>query len=657
MRFTFAKSQPLHTLILIFVLPLVMGIHEKAMAQKIEANPETDSLINYAKNLQEEAISVYRISNFDSAKILNEQAMLIFKSANDVKNIARCYNIEGSIFRKTGYFPEALVSYRKALTLYGQINDSTGLTNAINCVGQAYKEIGIFDSALFYYFESVRLADLTHDSVGVLYALINITQAYIDIKDNRKAKQYLNECMQLVNPKEDKLTIALLLSRLANLELDEGNYDSSLMLYEQAYDIYHEFGALGQMGSSLNNIGACYKVKGDFSKALEKYQQAMVIYRQINQRYKLLTTRNNIALIYIELKKYKLAKANYDTCLKQARELKVKDIIKDCYYNLYYMYDGLNDHEKALKYYIDYTKIKDSLLNQEKSKTIAELEIQYQNEKKEAEILSLQNQNLAKDLDLKRTSSRKNMYLTGLMVFVLISLFIYIFYKQRLKRNRILAEQKLLQAEEERKHSSARSLLEGQEEERIRISRELHDGVGVMLSTASLYISSLEQVDNGNKELVTKAKDIVSEANSDVRKISRNLMPSVLTIHGLEDALSDLIENFDMLPGKNGDFSVLGNSVEFTKPKEIMIYRLIQELVSNTIKHANAESIDLLLNFSKKNLVINYCDDGLGFNFNEKMLNKSVGLKSIQSRVDFLNGTLESGLNKGCCYTILIPYD
>jgi signal transduction histidine kinase len=393
--------------------------------------------------------------------------------------------------------------------------------------------------------------------------------------------------------------------------------------------------------------------------SLKKYTLSKAYFEQIGLRSGILKARINIAVIYEKQGKYLNAIAQYDTCLTIAREIGAKDELLTIYDNIHKTYKLSGNNDKSLEYLTRYIQLKDSIFNLEKMEIISDLELKYEKEKNEAEILALNLENLQKDLAIKKEANRKNMFMAVGGLFFLVALFLFLYFRQLIKKNRQLAAQKLLKAAEEKKLSSAQALLEGQEEERIRISKELHDGVGVLLSTANLYLSTVAGEATKNKELVSKAQKIVNDANTDVRKISRNLMPTILALHGLDEALHDLMENIDHLPDKYGEFHVTGNPKPLSKAREVMVYRMVQELISNTMKHANAESVDLELDYQEKDLVITYKDDGIGFDFEKELMKKSLGLKSIRSRVDYLKGTMEfsNGIENGVKYDIRVPID
>jgi len=659
MKIVLFSSQLFVICLFVFSNSLRIEAQEIVLSNATKADPDKLAAMQLGEEFQKKSLAMMSHGKYDSSRFFIEEAMRKFLIAGDSGNIAKCNNIMGGIIRHAGDFRASIPYHLNALKIYRQMNDSSGLMKTHNLIGIDYKELTEYDSAIVYYFRSLRFADYIKDTTCMRIAMMNAAQVYIDLNEYTLAKHYLGKCMKLLVHGRDDEHFAMILNKLGAIEMNQDNLDTALTFLERSLKIYSQLGSFNSVGVVRTNIGVVYKKKGDFELALYNFELAKNYLEKFNHKLGELRARMNIGLIYMDLKDYRTAIQHYDTCYRIGRKLQARSELEIIYFNLFTIYKAINNNEKALEYHLKYTAIKDSIFDLDKATTIANLELKYEQEKYQSEILKLNNANLQKDLDLKKASIRKNIYLTSIVIVLMLTLFILLFYKQRIKRNRILAEQKLKNAEEERKHASAKALLEGQEEERFRISRELHDGVGVLLSTASLYISNLEEDGMGHGELVAKTQKIVSEANADVRKISRNLMPSVLTVHGLDDAFADLIENFDYLPGKKGEFTVLGTSKKFSKAKEIMIYRLVQEFVSNTIKHAEANSINLLLNYRSDRLIITYCDDGKGFDFNKKLLNKSVGLKSIQSRVDVLNGSLnfESTISDGSCFTVSIPFE
>lgn len=204
---------------------------------------------------------------------------------------------------------------------------------------------------------------------------------------------------------------------------------------------------------------------------------------------------------------------------------------------------------------------------------------------------------------------------------------------------------------------AARLLVEGQEEERKRIASELHDGLGILLSVTKMRFSTIRDSSPENKELLESASSMLEQASGEVRRISHNMMPGLLTKLGFYEAVEDLFERV----GDSGEIKVtcniIGNQERLPENKEIMLYRIIQELVNNTLRHAEAKIMSLGINIRPDKLEITFSDDGKGFDYKEKMESGSIGLKSIQSRVNFLNGVLmfDTRPGNGLHARIVIP--
>ena len=239
----------------------------------------------------------------------------------------------------------------------------------------------------------------------------------------------------------------------------------------------------------------------------------------------------------------------------------------------------------------------------------------------------------------------------------MLILFFLVYYRQKAVKDRIVAENRIRQLEEEKRMLSARALVEGQEDERKRIAVELHDGIGVLLSAVKMQFTSIRDNSPENQPLIDRANHLLEQVSGDVRRISHNMMPGLLTKLGLFEALGDLFDNISETEGITVLAEIPDQAERLPENREIMIYRIIQEMVNNTLKHAKAEHINLKISFVEGEMEINYSDDGIGFNLEEKMQAKSFGLQSIRSRVDFLNGeiVIRSEKSEGTSYRIRVP--
>lgn len=214
----------------------------------------------------------------------------------------------------------------------------------------------------------------------------------------------------------------------------------------------------------------------------------------------------------------------------------------------------------------------------------------------------------------------------------------------------------LKRSEIERKRSENRLLnatIQTEEKERKRFAKDMHDGIGPLLSTAKMSVSALLQNNNSKKdiEILKNVNIVIDEAISSIKEISDNLIPHVLTNFGLISAIKNFVNKINQTKTININFQANINDIRFDNNTEVILYRATCELINNTIKHANAKNIIINLSKHRSTLTIQYHDDGIGF-LQEKINNddtKGMGLSNISSRIKSINGVfiLNSNPNDG----------
>lgn len=203
------------------------------------------------------------------------------------------------------------------------------------------------------------------------------------------------------------------------------------------------------------------------------------------------------------------------------------------------------------------------------------------------------------------------------------------------------------------------SMIEGQETERLRIAQDLHDGLGGLLTTVKAHFNAIEREINAVKNLnvYDKTNELIDKACVEVRRIAHNMVPHSIQLSGLQGALEDLKHSIESR-GLQCDLELHQlDKLELSQEKASMVYRIVQEVTNNAIKHSEASNIFLQLMYIENNLHITIEDNGKGFDINQVVNNKGMGLKSIDSRVKYLNGTVhyDSSPNHGTTVNIEVP--
>ena len=576
----------------------------------LELQQETGDLVGIANTLNNIGLVYKNMGNYDKAIEYYEQTIKIDEELGKGNDIAITLNNIGMVYRSWGKYDKAIENIEKSLRLRQNLNDQKGIAKSLNSMGLVYSEWKKYDQAIMYFRESLKIEDSLKYIAQMANGINNLGRVYFYMNQYDSAMYYFKQALFINLNNNDRDNIALAYNNIGKTLKAEGNLKEATQYYSQALAMFDTLGRMPEKATVMANLSELYQQMGLQDKAIQLLDSSTAIVLKINEMKQL--------------------QQNY----------------------LYYsqIYSDQKNFEKALDYYKKYDEVKDSIFSRENLRQLTDFQTKYEKEKDQAKILALEKENLQK-------TNQRNGYLFSGLGIIILTLFIALYFRQRAVHEKVLADQKIRQLEEEKKLMAAKLLVEGQEEERKRIATELHDGLGVLLSATKMQFSVIKEKSPENQELIDKATKMLEQATGDVRKISHNMMPGLLTKLGFYEAAEDLIERINDTQTVRATCTITGDQDErLPENKEIMLYRIVQELVNNTIKHAQAKNIRLNININPESLALEYTDDGNGFNVQEKIDSKSIGLKSIQSRVSFLNGkmNISSKPGEGVKYNIHI---
>ena len=213
----------------------------------------------------------------------------------------------------------------------------------------------------------------------------------------------------------------------------------------------------------------------------------------------------------------------------------------------------------------------------------------------------------------------------------------------------------ILLEKQNREIAKLEALIDGEEKERRRIAQELHDGLNGDLSAIKYRLSTLEEsgLSAIDSENLTKVIDMIDESCAQVRSISHNLMPSSILDYGLIETIREYCIKINTSNTFKIDFQFFGNYIGLSKKSETVIYRIIQELVTNILKHSKATEAMIQFNYREDELFITVEDNGIGFD--KKSISSGIGHKNIKTRIEFLNAQLDvESSSAGTSFTISI---
>ena len=479
-----------------------------------------------------------------------------------------------------------------------------------------------------------------YELISGLYKAVAII--FMNNNEREKASEYLNEA-QLYIERAIKKSPTLAESKMETYIINAENlvelkhfYDAEKVL-DKAFSTLKNFPDSNLNDSYFYSEGLYYAKQNKNAIALESYEKGIKSAEKHLNAIALNRLKFAEYEVLFKLKNYEKAKKNLEYLLKNTPFV----IDKKNYYNeLAKVYNATKEYDKAYFYSHKYNAVNDSLNNTKFKSEIVELEAKYKKAESEKKITMLQSLN--DKAALMVYSNRLNSLLFAGLSFLLllIVLFLWIFNKNQKKlsvQKEINLKQELSAFEDRHKLSVSKALIQGEEMERKRIARDLHDGLGSMLSSVKIHLNLAKKE---NAETVNGVDALLDNSIKELRNISQNLMPESLLELSLEHALRDLCAANSNAVTKV-EFQYLIKKSRLPKNYEIMIYRIIQELLNNALKYAKASQVLVSCSQNKDVFFITVEDNGVGFDISDPKNKNGMGLKNIKNRVEFLNGKLE----------------
>ncbi len=529
--------------------------------------------------------------------------------------------------------------------------------SALISLGAAFRCYGKHDSALSSYFGAEKLAFAIKDTLSMIRSFFYLGHVHSELGKFDKAEGYYAHSNNLANQLNNKEFIARTNLAMASNMADRGLMKQALVALQNALIPCENEGLLGLQATAYNNLGLVCRELELYEKALAYFQQSLQIQTLFGNHYEMATEYNNMAMIRI------LQNRLNDAIPLLHKAEQYSDILPEVYHNLALCYSETGNYKKAFFFKSIQKMLDDSLRDIELLKRTEMLQEQFEAGKRKMEIENLRQENEVKELKNKVHVKQRDIFIGLALALMFISILIYFILRQKVKnakrmdqKNKQIHQQEVEELIRNSELLSMRTMIDTQEKERRRIAEDLHDRVGSMLSTIKLRFSHLipaNQIGDAEQSAYQKLSQLIDETCEEIRLVSHNLVSGVLDTFGLIPALLDLKEALS----KNGlEISITSYNMSARVPKvvEINLYHMMQELFNNTIRHANATAVTIDITRHKNQLTLIYHDNGIGFETGVKGL--GIGLRSIQSRIDKLGGTLhiDSGKGNGSTFVIIV---
>ncbi|MDO5655658.1 MAG: sensor histidine kinase [Flavobacteriaceae bacterium] len=634
---------------ILFVI-LILFFSLSALSQNKTKTDSLKLLIQKEKNIEEKTEYIYALGdlfeefNRDSAKYYYAVARDFAKQNNFGLGEARYASYMIFILNKEGKFQEAMQLVEEAVVKYKNLNSPRNLSIAYLNAGNQWQYFSDFMTASEYYLKAKKIADSLQNTVDQRTINANLGSVFTELKQYQKARNYSLEALRLAKISKDRWTMLTPLYNLAMNERNQENYEAALGYVNEFQEIADELGSEYDQVDALlakgNIVG-----KSDVTHGISLLNSALAKSKEFDFKEHEMYAQLYLAEIYLEHSQYQNALNHCLNGIPLAKALNTKFELSDFYKKGSLAYEKLQEYHNALNFNRKFEELTTEIQLKENKNKILGIEAKYQFNQKEAQIKALNAEKETNDLKIKQKNIL-NFTLFGLLL--LAGIIGFLGFKNYQNQQKI-QEQKITRLETEKRLLASDSLLKGQEEERGRMARELHDGLGGLLSGVKFNLYNMKRkliITEEDGLALENSLNLLDQSIGELRRISHNLMPETILNLGLDGALKDLIQSL-----QHTDLQIIYQSYDIenglNKLQEIATYRIVQELIGNIIKHAEARNALVQIRKDENLLTITVEDDGKGFQSiqNDKM--SGIGLSGIRARVDYWKGEMQIDSDPG----------
>lgn len=562
--------------------------------------------------------------------------------------ITDCYRLMGiwhSTFRE---YNEAMQYYRLSYQSAEENKNLFLMAGVLYNMGNIKYWKSEYDSSIYFYQQSQQLfeapdflekANIKQNKLdqrlSELYS--NLSMVFSSVKNLKKADEYIDKAITITQKYPSRIAqenLAEFMMQKADNYDDNNETEKALRLRLQYLPVLEEKHFKYTLAGAYQGIAKDYLQLGQDDSAALFAQKHSVLATELNQDIYLANTHLLQAGIAFRKKDYasadehaQLAKPYYEKTEDIHEQSEFYALMKDIAY-------ARGRFAEAYGYFEKYDQVKDSLQSSKRAIAFSEMEMRYETEKKATQIRLQQSQ-------LKQKNLFNYILMGGAVALLVILALSYRNYNSRKK----IQQQRISELETEKQLLATQSLLQGQEDERSRLAKDLHDGLGGLLSGVKLQLGAMKGnllMTESNSMVFERALDKLDESIREMRRVAHNMMPEALLKLGLKQAVSDYCEGLSHQQPFTINCELLGLDERMDNTVEVVLYRIVQELVNNAVKHSGASDIFVQVMRQDENRVsVTVEDNGKGFDMGKAGSLQSAGIRNIRSRVNYLKGTMD----------------
>lgn len=618
----------------------------------------TDSLLQALSSAKEDTNKVklllrtgeiYENTMPEKAKVFYRQAGELSKKTGYKAGELKYASYYSSVLNIQGLFDSSLLINLHALQMANALNDSLAIVKASFNVANSYIFLSKNDSALYYYFQVLPYIEKQKDGHMLSVAYNNLQDIYRRLRQFEKGIVYGKKGVNICRLNADSLALEY---GLANLGLNYASLeirDTAMACYKEAFAISKNIGdQYGESAISLNIADIDYR-QGRYEPAKTGFMHALSIAGKLQLNETATIALEGMGMYFLQMKNYAEARKYADSSLRLATQsnnreqrLKIYKLLSDIAY-------ASQDLVSAKEFDLKGDRLNDSINNDNLAEVVTRYEKEYETAKKESRIALQQAQ-------LQQQSVLNYFLIGGSAALLLISILLFRNYRHKQHVQRL----KIEELEKEKQVTATAAVLRGEERERTRLAKDLHDGLGGMLSGIKFSLSNMKEnliMTPDHAQAFERSIDMLDSSIKEMRRVAHNMMPEMLLRYGLKTGLEEFCNEINRSGAIHTNYQFIGSTnIKLDQTIAVTVYRIVQELVNNAIKHSGAQNVLVQLDVSEaeKLVTITVEDDGKGFDKNLLGESGGMGWNNIQNRVDFLKGKIDIQSEKGKGTSVLI---
>lgn len=616
-----------------------------------------DSLFSQArdenKTLQERIVLYdeigWQTSAFDPEKavLYADTAVQLARKSGDSAQVAFALNGKSIPYIRLGSHKEGLKVLEAAIAAdTTDINLTAKIHSKIALVKQHFE---LDEEALESMIKAKRLFEASKDSVSLARITSNLGKFYLTHNRFDQAEKYVKEAVLLGEALKNDYVLMAAYRHISDYYELTNELDSAYLYAQLSTRLVKDFEFIPELASAVLHEATVLDKLERNPEALAKYRESLKYAQQVGSQDVIKYCHMNIGIHLFDQQLYKEAKPFLLQSIQRSEEQGVEEHLADIYKCLSDIYITESKVDSVQFYRNKYEEAFQRHFDAQEARNIAEITAKFDDARQKATIVQ-QDLELSEGKAIIAQQRLQNLALVGGFLLLVIGI---VFWINRSKSKQKLALSKAVFNEREKGFSQ---VIEATELERDRISKDLHDGIGQQLTALKLSLNALsKKVEKPHVDDVQTVIESFTQSAEDVRMLSHQMMPRMLMDFGLPEAVDDLLKNSFLHAEISYEFQHKGMEQRLDKNIEIAVYRVIQELINNALKHSEAKSFSVQLIRSEKKLAGFILDDGKGFD--PKGIAQGRGLKNISSRLSLIGGSIEidSGSGAGTSVSISIP--